>query len=54
MPTSAHAEYTVFKEICGEFATSHRADVGIGPYNEAVKCIRRGAYAMPAVMMAIL
>ena len=26
------AECTVFSEICGEFATSQRADVGIGPY----------------------
>ena len=25
------AECTVFSEICGEFATSQRADVGIGP-----------------------
>ena len=26
------AECTFFTEICGEFATSQRADVGIGPY----------------------
>ena len=26
------ADCTVFTEICGEFATSRRADVGIGPY----------------------
>ena len=26
------AEQAVFAEICGEFATSGRADVGIGPY----------------------
>ena len=29
----AQAERTVFMEICGEFVTSQRADVGIGPYN---------------------
>ena len=34
MPTSAHAERTVFTEIYGEFETSQWADVGIGPYNE--------------------
>ena len=33
MPTSAHAEGTDFTKILGEFATSQRADVGIGPYN---------------------
>ena len=27
------AECTVFTEIYGEFTTSQRADVGIGPYN---------------------
>ena len=26
------ADCTVFTVICGEFATSRRADVGIGPY----------------------
>ena len=26
------ADYTVFTEIFGEFVTSQRADVGIGPY----------------------
>ena len=26
------ADCTVFTVICGEFATSQRADVGIGPY----------------------
>ena len=28
------AECTVLTEICGEFATSGRADVGIGPYTK--------------------
>ena len=32
MPTSARAVRTIFTEICGEFAGSLRADVGIGPY----------------------
>jgi len=32
MPTSARAECTAFTEAFGEFATSSRADVGIGPY----------------------
>ena len=27
------ADYTVFTEIFGEFVTSQRADVGIGPYD---------------------
>ena len=31
MPTGP-AECTVFTDICGEFVTSQRADVGIGPY----------------------
>ena len=30
------AECTVFTELCGEFATSKRADVGIGPYAGSV------------------
>ena len=34
------ADYTVFTEIFGEFVTSQRADVGIGPYNHMRKCIR--------------
>ena len=34
------AECTAFTEFCGEFATSQRADVGIGPYNGIRKCIR--------------
>ena len=34
------ADYTVFTEIFGEFVTSQRADVGIGPYNQASMCIR--------------
>ena len=34
------ADYTVFTEIFGEFVTSQRADVGIGPYNHMCKCIR--------------
>ena len=33
MSTSARAVHAVFTEICGEFVGSHRADVGIGPYN---------------------
>ena len=32
------AEQTVFTEIYGEFATSQRADVGIGPYKRAERC----------------
>ena len=35
MPTSARAECTAFTEAFGEFATSSRADVGIGPYIQA-------------------
>ena len=31
------ADCTVFTEICGEFVTSSRADVGIGPYNQMRK-----------------
>ena len=31
-------ECTVFTENCGEFATSKRADVGIGPYSQTGKC----------------
>ena len=34
MPTSAHAGYTDFTEICGEFATSQRADRVVGPYGK--------------------
>ena len=34
------AECTIFTEILGEFVTSQRADVGIGPYNEIRQCIR--------------
>ena len=34
------AVHSVFMEICGEFATSRRADVGIGPYNHTRKCVR--------------
>ena len=30
------ADCTVFTVICGEFATSRRADVGIGPYRVGV------------------
>ena len=37
MPTSAHAGCTDFTEIYGEFATSQRADVGIGPYRVLCK-----------------
>ena len=29
------ADYTVFTKIYDEFATSQRADVGIGPYKHA-------------------
>ena len=28
------ADCAVFTEICGEFVTSQRADVGIGPYKQ--------------------
>ena len=35
----APAERTVFTEICREFVTFQRADVGIGPYNRSNKCI---------------
>ena len=34
------ADYTVFTEIFGEFVTSQRADVGIGPYSQMRRCIR--------------
>ena len=34
------ADYTVFTEIFGEFVTSQRADVGIGPYNQWGGCLR--------------
>ena len=37
MPTVGPAECTVFTDICGEFATSQRADVGIDP----CKCFTR-------------
>jgi len=40
MPTSAHAEGTDFTKILGEFATSQRADVGIGPYKRICRCMR--------------
>ena len=30
------ADCTVFTEICGEFETSSRADVGIGPYTDGI------------------
>ncbi len=40
MPTSARAVQTVFTEIFGEFVTSRRADVGIGPYTQTGSCIR--------------
>ena len=33
------ADYTVFTEIFGEFVTSQRADVGIGPYKRGGMCI---------------
>ena len=33
------ADYTVFTEIFGEFVTSQRADVGIGPYIRVGVCI---------------
>ena len=35
MPTSARADRTVFTVIFGESVGTQRADVGIGPYNEA-------------------
>ena len=35
------AEQTVYTEICGEFVTSRRADVGIGPYNA---CMHGGRF----------
>ena len=34
------AEQTVYTEICGEFATSSRADVGIGPYKREGKHVQ--------------
>ena len=34
------AEQAVFTEIFGEFVTSQRADVGIGPYTETGKGLR--------------
>ena len=34
------AECTDFMEIYGEFVTSQRADVGIGPYSQIGKCLR--------------
>ena len=34
------AGYTGFTEICGEFAASRRADVGIGPYSRMRRCNR--------------
>ena len=34
------AECTNFMEIYGEFVTSQRADVGIGPYSQIGKCQR--------------
>ncbi len=37
MPTSAHAECTVFTEILCKFVTSQWADVGIGPYRTPAK-----------------
>ena len=40
MPTSARAVQTVFTEIFGEFVTSRRADVGIGPYTQTGSRIR--------------
>ena len=33
-------EYTIFTVIFGEFATSQRVDVGIGPYSEKGKRLR--------------
>ena len=33
-------EYTIFTVIFGEFATSQRADVGIGPCSEKGKRLR--------------
>ena len=38
--TSARAVCTVFTIICGEFAASQWADVGIGPYIKTGRCIR--------------
>ena len=40
MPTSARQDAPVFTEIFGKFATSQRADVGIGPYSEMSECVR--------------
>ena len=40
MPTSARQNMAVFTEIYGEFVTSQRADVGIGPYREAAGAAR--------------
>ena len=38
--TSARAVCTVFTIICGKFAASQWADVGIGPYIKTGRCIR--------------
>ena len=34
------AEYTIFTVIFGEFATSQRADVSIGPHSQTGSCMR--------------
>ena len=47
MPTSAHAECTVFTGVFGEFVTASRADVGIGPYKDAVRIKRIQARYSP-------
>ena len=49
MPTSARQNLAVFTEIYGEFGTSHRADVGIGPYWEAA-CFMRYRATKPTFL----
>ena len=33
-------DVSLFSEICGEFVTSQRADVGIGPYDHVRGCVQ--------------